>query len=590
MGGGASANAKGKTPATGGASGKTPATGGASGKPSAAPSKAPSTAPAQPNKGASAKKEKGKEQPKKEEEPKLVVKDLETLVVEIGTDGEAIERGVDVMEAEQIFVVIDPRSANCIHNVKFLNDAAVLRQVMMGGGGRTSLRIFVLVPSTTSSKAHLTNAHVGAMFLGHWAMQNPYFIRADDYYHNGDAIMKAMVEEEKRVYPAEEGESMKAMLEAVATYLWPKRAYIHWPVGFGLEEGEVDACTILSELGPLLCDAEQSLPRIGDAPPADSVATLAIIATERRAAFLTFSEDSAGMFGEKCEGAEIITVTDDLFAQLESDELCGGELGGVMTDEANPVLLAGPADLVGAPDGPSLFVKFVSKLRELKPEMTLCVVLADESVDAFKENLWLIPALHTLLENADVVIFATNDEVKDAHDFFQKGRYERSDIGKIAMLQLIAFPRLHFFTLGTAIGGAELEDGEIMFPAVTVGPAGGNEALPATEKFRVDNNPFIFPGFTNNERVIPGEDDFAGVSLMVPAKLICSIITGVCENLAGKDEGATWAAYGEGFERDDMELVEASGNLTDLCAEFTQYLECTAVEEEEATSCVAEEE
>jgi len=235
-----------------------------------------------------------------------------------------------------------------------------------------------------------------------------------------------------------------------------------------------------------------------------------------------------------------------------------------------------------------LFVKFVTTLREANPSSTLCVVLADESLDAHKENLWLLLAVHCLVENADVVIFATNDEVKDVHDFFLKARYERSDIGKLAMLQLIAFPRLHFFTMGTAIGGAELEDGEILFPAVTVGPEPGNEALPAVEKFKTADNPFIFADL-HHERVIPGEDDFPGVSLIVPVKLLTSIFTAVCDNLAGKcEEGPSWAAaFGEEFAavdppRDDEQLVEAQSNLQDLCSEFTQYHEATVAEEEAA--------
>jgi len=530
------------------------------------------------NGGASAKQKKGEEPPKKEEQPKLVVKEVDTLVIEIGTDGEAVERGVEIDEAEQIFVVIDPRSGNTVSDVKFLNDPDVLRKVMMGGGGKTMLKVFVLLPSTTSSKAHLMNAHMAVYWLMHWFQQNPCFIRTDDYYHNGDEIMKEMVEQDKRVYPAEELDNMKQMIELVSTSLWEKRAYVHWPVGYGLEEGEVDPCTALSEIGPLLCE-EQALARVGEAPPENGSATLAIIATEVPTVFLTFSEDAAAAFGEKCEGAEMLIVTDELLEKTANGEL-EGELGGIGTEDADPVLLVSPADLVSPPDGPSLFVKFVTTLRETNPSQTLCVVLADESVDAHKENLWLIPALHCLIENADVVILATNDEVKDVHDFFQRARYERSDIGKLAMFQLIGFPRLHFFTMGTAVGGAELEDGEILFPAVTVGPEPGNEALPAVEKFKTADNWAIFPNLPH-ERVIPGEDDFPGASLIVPVKLLTSIFTALCEKLAGVcEEGPSWAvAFGEDFSRDDEQLVEAQSNLQDLCAEFTQYLEATATEE-----------
>merc|ERR1719330_1309514 len=290
---------------------------------SANENKGASAAPANENKGASAQQTKGQEPPKKEDAPKLVVNEKETLVIEIGTDGQALERGAALADAEQIFVVIDPRQGNSIGDIQFLNDAALLRNVMMGAGGKTTLKIFVLVPSTTSSKAHLMNAHIAAMWLGHWAQQNPCFIRTDDYYHDGDKIMKAMVEGDKRMYPAEEAGNMKAFIEAVATCLWPKRAYVHWAVGKGLEEGECNASTILEEVGPLFC-AEQSLARIGDAPPTDGTATLAVNATGKKNVFLAFCEDSAGFFGEK-GGVEMLTVTEDHLGMIESDEL-GEEL------------------------------------------------------------------------------------------------------------------------------------------------------------------------------------------------------------------------------------------------------------------------
>jgi len=535
------------------------------------------------SKGASAQQTKGQEAPKKEDAPKLVVNEKDTLVIEIGTDGEALERGCAVADAEQIFVVIDPRQGNSIGDIKFLNDASLLRNVMMGAGGKTTLKIFVLVPSTTSSKAHLMNAHIAAMWLGHWAQQNPCFIRTDDYYHAGDKIMKAMAEGDKRVYPAEEAGSMKAFIEAVATCLWPKRAYLHWGVGKGLEEGECNASTIFEELGPLFC-AEQSLARIGDAPPKDGTATLAVNATDKTNVFLAFSEDSAGFFGEK-GGVEMLTVTEDHMGMLEGDGL-EGELGGIGTATANPVLMVGPADLVGNPVGPSLFVRFLGKFREIQPSTPICVVVADESLGAFKENLWMVNVVHHLIENADMVIFATNNEVPSAFSFFTKTRYEKSYVAYLAMYQLIAFPRLHFYTLGTALE-AELEDKEIFFPAVTVGPPAGNAALPPVEKFMVENNPFIFPGFSNHERVVPGADGFEGASLIVPCKLLTSIFSGVCDNLMAKfEEGeVSWvAAFGEDFEgteRVPEELSEAMSNLRDLCSEFNQYLECNIVDEDQ---------
>lgn len=530
--------------------------------------------------GATAHQTKGQATPQKDNAPNLCG---DTLVIEVGTDGEAIERGVGIADAQQIFVVIDPRAGRSISDVKFLNDIELLRKVLIGGGGKTLLKIFVLVPSATSSKAHLMNAHIAVMWLGHWSQQNPCFIRTDDYYHNGDSIMRAMVEGDKRVYPAEEAENMHALIEAVAQGMWTKRAYVHAPVARGFQEEDVDVETILDEVGFLFC-AEQSLPRVGDAPPDHDIATLAVIAKNHEVKFLVFSEASEASFAERTtsrrdemwasEGDGMLRVTEDMLA----DDL-GAGLGDLATETACVVLFVGSADLPRSADGPALFVRCITRLRSLKPGLPICVALIDENVEAFKQNLWLVPVLPCLIESANFVIFASTDEVKDVAGFFTKTRYFKSDVASLTMLQLIIYPRLHFYTLGTAIGGAELEDAEIFLPAVTVGPADGNRALPANSKFRLDNNPFIFQGFPNHERVIPGTEDFSGVSLIAPAKLLVSIFSGVCDGLAGRCEGGglTWKdAFGEDFQGvyKDSELADALADLKVLCTELTQCSEC----------------
>merc|ERR1712050_684102 len=117
-----------------------------------------------------------------------------------------------------------------------------------------------------------------------------------------------------------------------------------------------------------------------------------------------------------------------------------------------------------------------------------------------------------------------------------------------------------------ALGGSELEDKEILFPAVTVGPPGGNASLPAKDKFKLEDNCFIFPNFPvdNHELVIPGEEGLAGATLLFPAKLLMSIFSGLCEAMQAKvgseedEEGnlpsLTWAAvFGEDFGACDDE-------------------------------------
>lgn len=527
-------------------------------------------------------------------EKKLEVDGIETLVIEVGKDGEAVTRGTSlpIEKVQQIFVVIDPRAGRCQSDVSCLNDAKVLRKVMRGGGGKTLVKVFVLVPTTTSSKAHLMNAHIAVQFLCHWADQDPCYIRVDDYYHNGDAIMKAMVEADKSIYPKEEVENMTGLIMA-SMNMWAKRAYIHWGEGAGLEEGECNVESIIG-LGQILGDDAKALPRLGDAPPADAVATAAVIAAELKPVFLSFSE---GMYDKlmdsctECMHSDIKHVTEEIFEWFNNLGLRGedeveGDLGGIMTGEAHAVLIAGPSDLVGTPGSPSRFVLFMNTVREMFPDKPLCAVLVDEDVEAFKNNLWLVTGVHQLIENADMTIFATQGELAGGLEgFFTRAKYPESSVARTSLLQLIPFPRLHFYTFATAIGGTDLEDGEIFLPAVTVGPGAGNEALPAIEKFN-PSSPFIYRGFPNHERVIPGADGFAGISLIAPVKLLCSIFTGVCDNIAEKCEGGdlTWkASFGDDFtgERENMELVEAASNVQDLVSEYMQYAECGEEEEEE---------
>mmetsp|Transcript_29986 Transcript_29986/g.82275 ORF Transcript_29986/g.82275 Transcript_29986/m.82275 type:complete len:540 (+) Transcript_29986:101-1720(+) len=520
------------------------------------------------------------------EAPKLEVHDLETLVIELGKDGSSLESGTSkpISQVEQVFVVIDPRAAYLESQAQCLNDPKMLRALLKGGGGRTKLKVFVLVPTPTSSKAHLLNSHIGAMFLGHWAGEDHCFIRADDYYHNGDAIMKAMAEEGKRFYPKEEAGNMKAMVTHVADTLWKIRAWVHWCVGIGLEEGEVSPTSVLEKLGPVFDDESLGLPLIGELAPKDGVGTHAFHATEMKAAFLTFSEESAGRVRDTCGGLsdnlQVWTVTDEHLQQAGND-LDEEELGGIAGEKtAHPVFFAYPPDLVGSGSEPSLLVRFIVKWRECKPCDPMWVVLLDADVDAFKANLWLVPVVHQLIENVDFVIFATDAEAKDAASIFLKTKYPDPYVAQMCNMQMIPFPRLHFFTLGTAIGGAALEDEEIFLPAVTVGPPAGNAALPPVEKFK-SKSPFFYQGFENHERVIYGADEFPGVSIITPAKLLCSIFSGVCEKLTETcGEELTWAgAFGEDFaERENMELVEASANLSDLCAEFQQYLDANTDE------------
>ena len=109
---------------------------------------------------------------------------------------------------------------------------------------------------------------------------------------------------------------------------------------------------------------------------------------------------------------------------------------------------------------------------------SLCVVLFNESMEAHSSNPWMIPVIDNCIAAANSVIFAIYDEAASVGNFFVHTLAPEENVARALNLQQSPFPHLKFFTFGTAMG-QELEDRDIMCPALTVvGGGGGKSGIP----------------------------------------------------------------------------------------------------------------
>jgi len=116
-------------------------------------------------------------------------------------------------------------------------------------------------------------------------------------------------------------------------------------------------------------------------------------------------------------------------------------------------------------------------------ENALTVVLTAVNFASFTSDAWLLPALNVFAEYCDICLFAAHDELESvAHFFTQTSKGE--DVARLLCNQQIAFPRLHFFTMKSALG-QELDDGSILFPSLTVGSSTFPGNIPE-EKYKGD--------------------------------------------------------------------------------------------------------
>eukprot|EP00747_Dinoflagellata_sp_TGD_P160148 gnl/TRDRNA2_/TRDRNA2_177949_c2_seq5.p1 gnl/TRDRNA2_/TRDRNA2_177949_c2~~gnl/TRDRNA2_/TRDRNA2_177949_c2_seq5.p1 ORF type:complete len:842 (-),score=140.68 gnl/TRDRNA2_/TRDRNA2_177949_c2_seq5:99-2624(-) len=142
----------------------------------------------------------------------LIVAGKDTIIVEIGTAGAFLCHGSQKAfeEVEQVLLVLDPRD---IFNIFKANLKDISEQT------KNKIIVFVLLPSITSSPTALIGAEIGLLNLACAIDAQPdgsvdgiCAVRIDDYLHHGDAILVAMVEQGKKVYPAEEAVNMLAFI------------------------------------------------------------------------------------------------------------------------------------------------------------------------------------------------------------------------------------------------------------------------------------------------------------------------------------------------------------------------------------------
>jgi len=264
---------------------------------------------------------------------------------------------------------------------------------------------------------------------------------------------------------------------------------------------------------------------------------------------------------------------------------------GIKPEDGYPFVIATPEDLVWSAEKSScLFLNFVEFYRCVCTDKPLVVVLVNDDLASFAASKWLVLALNHLVENADGVIFATPAEVPQVASLFTKATSTES-VEQLALMQLTPFPRLHFFTLSTALGSS-LEDGEVITPSVTVGTKGGGVPAAKFKQNKGKKTAFFLTGKDwqpLTDRVIPGS---AEVTLVHPAKLLGGIFESVCKAVTveppekekpDKEEGeseeedcgpvTSWSVFGEEYgEMDDMMLMECYSNINDLKSEYEQYL------------------
>lgn len=310
------------------------------------------------------------------------------------------------------------------------------------------LRVFMLLPSTTSSPYSLLHAEIGLSNLSGalGELLDPSqnlpvdwlrFIRLDDWAVHGHDILTAMMAKDMIAYPAEEVDAMRDMVcgqEELRPGLWPEptmavtldmnrintsvyrfRAWVHFVVGAGADENDIQPGW--GRVADLLEQARKEgriLPTLADlGMDTHTAAAQCIQERNRTPLLLTFSASTTQQVqdGFKLHCREC-TTKDQASECLERhfDPI-------LVLDEADWQVLPGTT---GVYEQEYLPVSFLCQHRDRFPYGTLGVVLLAASMDSFKTNLWLVPLLHQLIENTDWVILAVHDEVEQLGTFFSQ--------------------------------------------------------------------------------------------------------------------------------------------------------------------------
>ena len=186
-------------------------------------------------------------------------------------------------------------------------------------------------------------------------------------------------------------------------------------------------------------------------------------------------------------------------------------------------------------------------------------VLVGDGIDSFgPEYAWL---LHHLIENADVVLFVTREELPVLRTFLTSP----GDLPHTTMIDQCVFPRLHFCTLSSAMG-QPLEAGEVVMPELAFGRADPLAGV------LFEGNRFFFhraDGSPITRHVLPAADA-AGGSIVLARKVLERLL----EKTLVQDPDAFFSkdqAFLESAGLDARQIEEASSNVEELINEIARF-------------------
>mmetsp|Transcript_72944 Transcript_72944/g.189413 ORF Transcript_72944/g.189413 Transcript_72944/m.189413 type:complete len:632 (+) Transcript_72944:95-1990(+) len=470
--------------------------------------------------------------------PKAWLMEKKVGVLSQGPDGTLLQEG-PTEELSRVFVVFDPRILH--ESGKFATAVEEKVKVL----DPTAADVVVLVPAACSAPQYAVSVEAGLQYLSFLPAKLPEakvkFVLIDEYYQNPGSTLEVLAANPEKTcytgsaapptqlsvfftqeaslgykemgYPEDPEEGHMEIHEDAERFdmsVWSFRAFCHWAVGFGVEEGAIIEFheTLKEECkkDDVLCPACEKV--------ADGSVSLVpkTAPTGKTVGFYAFS--NLEELGRRT-GCTVIQ------ADPEGSNL----IDAVRKANHIPVILLYPEDVKETSYEP--FVNCITTTREAEPEMTLTVVLLNESFEAHCSNPWLVPCLNQLIENVDIGIFAVPEELPDVVNLLTiPGEHVPFAIATNS----IAFPRLHFFTMGTAMGQT-LEDHEIFGSAVTCGPMGSTSGL-ETSKFLACKKKWAAMVLQNEnceamvERLLIQSSSTSSSTLIAPHKLLAKIVRG----------------------------------------------------------------
>jgi hypothetical protein len=457
---------------------------------------------------------------------------------------------------------------------------------------RNKASIFLLLPSSTSSPENLILCEFALVSLGLYIDIFPEdkisYLRLDDYMLYGDKVVEAMADAGKRIYPQEEMKSMLNFIEGGDESQFNKclKNYFAWVyLPFGVRDDYspekmdkgIEALLQLSEVGD-----EIALPSIDGCPPpkgleqplSPSCSVLSFSMGKKAPCFVAMNASTATKY--ESDIGKSIQVIPSSDSEEEFNSFAEENSSGIvfLLDCADHMVTISDDDITCP------ITSFTEKYRSKCPRGTISMVLFADSYEALSTNPYLTFLLNCFVENTDTILLATHDEAVSVGNFYGKTKDPNENPGMILFCQQCPFPRLKLFTFSTTLGQT-LEDRNIMFPAVTVGPNNSGSGL-SIDKF-IANEPgkaFMFSGgvddglIPSTERVIPGSGD-KNATIIQPYQLIYDLLSGVSK--CWEEEISKLSLAEKVSEQAEL----AKGNVMDLSAEYQAYKETIEQQEEE---------